>query len=93
MLKPLYDNVVLKRKEVEKKTASGIILTDTSKNTPSIGEIVAVGNGKLVEDKLVPLTVKVGDTVVYKEYATTMVKYDNEEYLIVSESDILAVIE
>ena len=93
MLRPLYDNVVLKRKEVEKKTASGIILTDTSKNTPCIGEIVAVGNGKLVEDKYVPLTVKVGDTVVYKEYATTMVKYENEEYLIVSESDILAVIE
>ena len=93
MLRPLYDNVVLRRKEVEKKTASGIILTDTSKNTPSIGEVVAVGNGKLVEGKLVALTVKVGDTVVYKEYATTAVKYENEEYLVVSESDILAIIE
>lgn len=93
MLKPLYDNVVLKRKEVEKKTASGIILTETSKNTPSIGEVIAIGNGKLVEGKLVPLTVKVGDNVVYKEYATTEIKYENEEYLIINESDILAVIE
>ena len=93
MLKPLYDHVVLKKKEVEKKTASGIILTDTSKNSPSIGEVLAVGNGKLVDGKQIPLTVKVGDNVVYKEYAATSIKYENEEYLIVSESDILAVIE
>lgn len=93
MLKPLYDHVVLQLEEAEKKTASGIILAENTKEKPSIAKVIAVGQGKLVDGKLVPLQVKVNDRVVFKKYATTEVKIDNEEYCILSEDDILAIVE
>lgn len=93
MLKPLHDNVVLKKEKVEKKTASGIILTGDVKEQPSFASVVAVGAGSLVDGKLVPTTVKVGDKVVYKKYSTTEFKFEEEEYLIIAEKDILAIIE
>ncbi|HHU28426.1 TPA: co-chaperone GroES [bacterium] len=91
MLQPLHDNVVLKKEKAEKKTASGIILTTEVKDQPAIAEVIAVGEGTLVDGKLVPLSVKVGDKVVYKKYSTTELKIDEEEYLIIAEKDILAV--
>lgn len=93
MLKPLHDNVVLKKEKVEQKTASGIILTGDVKEQPSFATVVAVGEGNLVDGKVVPLTVKVGDKVVYKKYSTTEFKFEDEEYLVISEKDILAIIE
>lgn len=93
MLKPLHDNVILKKLEAEKKTASGIILTDNSAKAPMIAKVVAVGDGKVVNDKKEPVCVKVDDHVVYKEYAGTKFEYEDEEYLILSEDDILAVVE
>lgn len=93
MLKPLHDNVVLKKEKVEQKTASGIILTGDVKEQPSFATVVAVGEGNLVDGKVVPLTVKVGDKVVYKKYSTTEFKFEEEEYLVISEKDILAIIE
>jgi chaperonin GroES len=93
MLKPLHDNVVLKKEQAEKKTASGIILTGDVKEQPSFATVTAVGNGAMVEGKLIPMTVKVGDRVVFKKYSTTEFKFEEEEYLIIAEKDILAVIE
>lgn len=93
MLKPLHDNVVLKKEKVEKTTASGIILTGDVKEQPSVAEVVAVGEGVLVDGKLQPLTVKVGDRVVYKKYSTTEFKFEEEEYLVIAEKDILAIVE
>ncbi len=93
MLKPLHDNVVLKKEKVEKTTASGIILTGDVKEQPSVAEVVAVGEGALVDGKLQPLTVKVGDRVVYKKYSTTEFKFEEEEYLVIAEKDILAIVE
>ena len=93
MLKPLYDHVILKKKEASKTTASGIILTTSTKEAPAIAEVVAVGSGKVVDGKNVGLIVKEGDIVVYREYAGVKVDYQGEEYLIVKEEDILATVE
>ena len=93
MLKPLHDNVVLEKEKVETKTASGIILTDKPKEQPSIGKVIAVGEGEIGDGKLVPLNLKTGDKVIYKKYGGTEVTVNEEEYLIVSAKDILAVIE
>jgi chaperonin GroES len=93
MLKPLHDNVVLKKEKVEKKTASGIILTGDVKEQPSFAEVIAVGSGLIVDGKLVPPMVKIGDKVVYKRYSTTEFKFEEEEYLIIAEKDILAIID
>ncbi|HHY69392.1 MAG TPA: co-chaperone GroES [Bacillota bacterium] len=92
MLKPLSDHVVLKPVEAEEKTKGGIVLPDTAKDRPQEGEVVAVGPGKVLEDgtRLTP-EVKVGDRVIYSKYSGTEVKIDGEEYLIVRESDILAI--
>jgi chaperonin GroES len=94
-LKPLGDRVVLKLVEAEKKTKSGIVLPDTAKEKPQKGEILAVGSGNLNQEtgKRVALDVKVGDRVVFARYSGTEIKVDGEEYLIVSERDILAVID
>jgi len=92
-LKPLHDNVILKKEKTEKKTESGIILTGDVKDQPNIAEVVAVGEGTYVDGELKPLTVKVGDKVVYKKYSTTEIKIEDEEYLIIAEKDILAVVE
>ena len=93
MIKPLYNHVVLELLEAEKKTASGIILPEKSNEQPAIGKVIAVGSGKVVEGKTIPLQVKTDDKVVYKKYATTEVKIDNKTYYIVSEDDILAIVE
>lgn len=93
MIKPLGDRVVIKAIEREEKTASGIVLPDTAKEKPQEGEVVAVGSGRYEDGKRVELDVKVGDRVIFSKYAGTEVKYENVEYLILRENDILAVIE
>ena len=92
-IKPLLDRVVLKMVEAEETTKSGIILTGTAKEKPQVCEVVAVGPGGLVDGKEVKMTVKVGDKVLIAKYAGTEVKVDDEECVIVRQSDILAVVE
>lgn len=92
-LKPLADRVVLKHLEAEEKTKGGIILTSGAKEKPQEAEILAVGPGATVDGKLVPMEVKVGDKVIYSKYSGTEVKLNGEEYIIVKESDILAIVE
>ncbi|MDQ0190047.1 co-chaperone GroES [Alicyclobacillus cycloheptanicus] len=93
MLKPLADRVVVRPVDREEKTASGIVLPDTAKEKPQEGEIIAVGPGRYEDGKRVELDVKVGDRVIYSKYAGTEVKVDNEEVLVLRESDILAIVE
>jgi chaperonin GroES len=94
MIKPLGDRVVLEPVEKEEKTASGIVLPETAKEKPQEGKVIAVGTGRLDEKgNRIPLEVKVGDTVIFSKYAGTEVKYGEKEYLILRESDILAVVE
>ena len=85
---PLHDRVIVRAAAAETKTAGGIIIPDTAKEKPQRGTVVAVGTGKKDE----PMTVKVGDTVLYGKYAGTEITVDNEELLIMRESDILAII-
>ena len=92
-LKPLDDKVVLKALVAEEKTKSGIILTDSAKEKPQQLEVIAVGPGGIVDGKEVKMQVKVGDLVIASKYAGTEVKLDGEEYTIVKQSDILAVVE
>jgi chaperonin GroES len=93
-IRPLHDRVVVRRKEEEKTTASGIVLPGNATEKPSQGEILAVGNGKLLDNGDVQaLAVKVGDTVVFGQYAGNTVKIDGEELLIMSESEIFGVVE
>ena len=87
-LKPLADRVLVEPAEAEEKTASGIIIPDTAKEKPQQGKIIAVGSGKKDE----PMTVKVGDKVLYGKYAGTEIKHDGKDYLIMRESDIFAII-
>jgi len=90
---PLADRVVVRPKAREEKTAAGIFLPDTAKEKPQEGTVVAVGPGRLDEKgNRIPLEVKVGDTVLFAKYAGTEVKLDDTEYLILRESDILAVL-
>lgn len=95
MIKPLGDKVVIKVLEGEMKTKSGIVLPDTAKEKPQEGEIVAIGTGKVLENgQRVAFDVKVGDKVIFSKYAGTEVKFEGQEYLIVSaERDILAIVE
>ena len=92
-LKPLLDRVVLKSTEAEETTKSGIILTGSAKERPVVSEVVAVGPGGVVDGKEVTMYVEVGDKVVISNYAGTEVKLDGEEYKIVRQNDILAVVE
>lgn len=93
MLRPLGDRVIIKVVELEEKTASGIVLPDSAKEKPQQGEVLAVGTGRIEDGKRVELDVKVGDQVIYSKYAGTEVKHNNEEFLILRESDILAIVE
>jgi len=93
MIKPLGDRVVIRAVEREEKTASGIVLPDTAKEKPQEGEVVAVGPGRYEDGKRVALDVSANDRVIYSKYAGTEVKFDNIEYLILRESDILGIIE
>lgn len=94
-LKPLHDNVVVKPSSTEEMTKSGIVLPETaSKERPERGEVIAVGPGKTLENgKTNPLNVKVGDKVMFKKYSTDEIKIDDEKFLLVNESDILAILE
>lgn len=92
-LKPLFDRVVLKDAEIEETTKSGIILTSAAQEKPQYAYIVAVGPGGVVDGKEVKMTVKVGDKVLTSKYSGTEVKVDDEEYTVVRQSDILAIVE
>jgi len=94
-LKPLYDKIVVRRfEEQEQKTPSGIIIPDSAKEKPQMGEVVAVGEGKLLNNgQTVPPKVKEGDVVIFGKYAGTEVELEGEKYLVMSEDEILAVVE
>ncbi|MBI4546655.1 MAG: co-chaperone GroES [Ignavibacteriae bacterium] len=92
-IKPLADRVVIKPSPAEEKTKGGIILPDTAKEKPVVGEVVAAGPGRKGDDgKLIGLDIKVGDKVLYGKYSGTEVTLDGHEYLIMRESDIFAVV-
>lgn len=92
-IKPLADRVVIKMTETEETTKSGIILTGSAKEKPQVAVIVAVGPGGVVDGKEIKMEVKVGDKVLISKYAGTEVKMDGEEYTILRQSDILAIVE
>jgi chaperonin GroES len=92
-IKPLYDRVLVKRLESEQKSAGGIIIPDTAQEKTQLGVVEAVGEGKLLNDgSLRPLTLKVGDKVVFGKYSGTEFKFDSQEYLITREEELLGVI-
>jgi chaperonin GroES len=92
-IRPLHDRVIVKRSDAETKTASGIIIPDSAKEKPQEGEVLAVGAGVKKEDgTILPLDVKVGDTVLFGKYAGTDIKLDGEEYVMMKEDDIIGII-
>jgi len=92
-IRPLGDKILVKRLEAEEVTAGGIVLPDTAKEKPKEGKVVAVGKGRSLKDgSWADFTVKAGDKVIFSSYAGTEVKVDGEEYLIMSEEDILAIV-
>ena len=92
-LKPLFDRVVLQNIESEEVTKGGIVLPGTAKEKPQMAKVISAGPGGLVDGKEVAMQVKPGDKVVYQKYSGNEVKLDNEEYIIVRQNDILAVVE
>ncbi|HSS06944.1 MAG TPA: co-chaperone GroES [Rhodanobacteraceae bacterium] len=93
-LRPLHDRVIIKRLEEDKVSAGGIVIPDTAAEKPIRGEVIAAGNGKILEDgKVRPIAVKKGDKVLFGKYSGTEVKVDGQELLVMREEDILAVIE
>ena len=93
-IRPLYDRIVVKRIEEQETIRGGIIIPDSAKEKPQEGEVIAVGNGKRLEDgKLVALDVKVGDRILFGKWSGTEVKLDGEELLIMKEADIMGIIE
>jgi chaperonin GroES len=94
-VRPLGDKIIVKRAEAQSKTASGIFLPETAKDKPKEGKIIAVGNGHLNKDtgKYMPFTVKKGDRVIFNSYAGTEIKINDEELLIMTEEDVLGVID
>lgn len=93
-LRPLGDRVVVKLVQAEEKTRGGIVLPDTAKEKPQEAEVVAVGPGKLLEDgKRAPIDLKAGDHILFAKYSGTEVKVEGEEFLVISEKDILAAVE
>jgi chaperonin GroES len=94
MLKPIGDRVVVRPKTAEEMTKSGIILPDTAKERPQEGEVMAVGTGRVLDDgRVISLEVKVGDRVLFSKYGGTEFKLGNEEYIILREDDILAILQ
>jgi chaperonin GroES len=92
-IRPLHDRVVVKRLEEERKTASGIVIPDNAAEKPDQGEVIAVGNGKILEDgKVRALDVKVGDRILFGKYSGSTVKLDNIEYLVMREDDIMGIV-
>lgn len=92
-LRPLQDRVIIKRLDNETKTASGIVIPDSAAEKPDQGEVLAVGPGKNVDGKLVPVSLKAGDKVLFGKYAGQAVKVDGQELLVIREDEILAVVE
>lgn len=93
MIRPLHDNIVLRKEAAEKKTASGIILSGDSKEQPMVATVIAIGPGRTVDGVLDVPTLQVGDRVVYKKYSATELKIDSEEVLVIAWRDVLAVVE
>ncbi|MGX9136218.1 co-chaperone GroES [Rummeliibacillus sp. JY-2-4R] len=94
MLKPLGDRIIIEVVEVEEKTAFGIVLPDSAKEKPQEGKVVAVGTGFLTDSgSVVPLNVKEGDNIIFSKYSGTEVKYEGKDFLILRESDVLAIVE
>ncbi len=92
-IRPLADRVVIKKVEAEEKTASGIVLPGTAKEQPQMAEVVEVGPGGIVEGKEITMELNIGDKVIYSKYAGTEVKLEGQEYIILRQSEILAVVE
>jgi chaperonin GroES len=94
MLKPLGDRIIAKATSAEEVTKGGIVLPDTAKEKPQEGEVIAIGPGKLLDSgKLIPMDVKVGDTIIYGKYGGTEIKVEGEEYIILRQDDVLAVLD
>jgi chaperonin GroES len=93
-IRPLHDRIVVKREEEKEVKKGGIIIPDTAKEKPQEGQVIAVGNGRVTEDgKKIPLDVKARDKILFGKYSGSEVKIDDEEYLIMKEEDVLAIIE
>lgn len=92
-LKPLGDNIVIKVNDEEVTTASGIVLPGSAKEKPQQGKVIAVGSGEVVDGKKIALEVKVGDEVIYSKYSGNEIKLGEEEFLIIRQKDILAIVE
>ena len=93
-LRPLQDRILVERVEETQKTKGGIIIPDTAKEKPVEGKVVAAGNGRVGEDgKLIPMEIKVGDTILFSKYGGTEVKIDGTDYLIMRQDDVLGVVE
>ena len=93
-IRPLHDRILVKREEEKEVKKGGIIIPDTAKEKPQEGKVIAVGNGKVTEDgKKIPLDVKAGDKILFGKYSGSEVKVEDEEYLILREEDVLAIIE
>jgi chaperonin GroES len=93
-IRPLHDRVIVKRLEEERTSPGGIVIPDTAAEKPVQGKIIAVGNGKILEDgKIRPLDIKVGDKILFGKYSGTEVKVDGEELVVMREEDVMAVIE
>jgi chaperonin GroES len=93
-IRPLHDRVIVKRMEEERKTASGIVIPDSAAEKPDQGEVMAIGNGRILEDgKLQPLDIKVGDTILFGKYSGQTVRVKGDELLVMREEDIMGVVE
>ena len=93
MIKPLGNRVLIKMKEGEETTKSGIILAGSAQEKPQIAEVIEIGPGEIIEGKQETMNVKKGDNIIISEYAGTKIKYNQEEYIIVKQDDILAIVE
>jgi chaperonin GroES len=92
-IKPLYDKILIKRLESEQKTASGIIIPDTAQEKTQLGKVISTGDGRVSHDgSKSPLAVKEGDTILFGKYSGTDVKYNDEEYLILKEEEVLGIV-
>jgi chaperonin GroES len=91
-IKPLEDRILVKTTEAEQTTASGLVIPDTAKEKPQEGEVLAVGPGRFEDGQRLPLDIQVGDKVIYSKYGGTEVKYDGQEYLLLSARDVLAIV-
>ena len=93
-LRPLYDRIVVRRKEAKETMRGGIIIPDTAKEKPQEAEVIAVGHGKRLEDgKLMPIDIKVGDRILFGKYSSSDIKVDGEEYLIMREDEVLGILD